>query len=486
MFRRRLLGLFLAMLLACGSTGAESPHAPAPVDGGTGEVAVLEGWDREVRLAEVADEDSAEGVVEVRLEARVSSVEITPGPAVEVWTYNGSLPGPLIRAQVGDTLRVHFTNSLPEPTTIHWHGLEVPADMDGAGVDHGIVAPGASFDYEFVLPHAGTYWYHPHINSSAQVWRGLYGALVVEDATEPQLGVETVLVLSDISYDADGMPTSPEVHGVIGDFFGREGEHLLVNGRVLPKLRARSGDALRLRVVNAAISRFFLLDLEGHSLTRVGGDGGLLARPQAVSELLLVPGERADLLVVPEAKVGSVLRLRAAPYSRFVCGEACAEEEALLEIEIVAGQGRSAVVPPSLRPIPALDLSEAQVQNIALTQGGAEGEPVLGLNGQGYPDAPLALHAEVGETQRWQIVNTTDYDHPFHLHGFRFQVLTRDDKVPDLAEWKDTLNIPAQGRAEIGIYFDDRPGMWMLHCHILDHAKIGMMGMLHLAARAKH
>ncbi len=444
---------------------------------------MLEGWDQEVSLSELRDEDPAEKVVKVTLEARLSSVEIEPGHPVALWTYNGTLPGPLIRVQVGDTLRVHFTNHLPEPTTVHWHGLEVPADMDGAGLDHGVVAPGASFDYEFVVPHAGTYWYHPHVNSSAQVWRGLYGALVVEDAREPDLGAETVLVLSDISYDEDGELTSPETHGSLGDFFGREGESLLVNGRVLPKLRARRGDALRLRVVNAAISRYFLLQVEGHTLTRVGGDGGLLARPDPRSALLLVPGERADLVLVPNAEVGTKLIMRAAPYSRFTCGESCAEERSLLEIEIEEGRGRSLILPATLRGIAELDLRAAAIQNIELTESDAQGGPVLGLNGHGYPDDPLELHALVGETQRWNLVNTTDYDHPFHLHGFRFQVLTRDGVAPEIAEWKDTLNLPPQTRAQIAVHFDDRPGMWMLHCHILDHAKIGMMGMLHLAPK---
>jgi len=446
-------------------------------------VEVFEGWDREVSRPELRDEDPAEKIVQVTLEARVSTIEIEPGHRVEAWTYNGTLPGPMIRVQVGDTLRVHFTNRLPEPTTIHWHGLEVPADMDGAGVDKGVVAKGASVDYEFVVPHAGTYWYHPHVNSSAQVWRGLYGALLVEDADEPDLGAETVLVLSDISYDEAGEITSPETHGSLGDFFGREGETLLVNGRALPKLRARRGDALRLRVINAAISRYFLLQVEGHLLTRVGGDGGLLAEPDTRSELLLVPGERADIILVPHAEVGAKLVMRAAPYARFTCGEICAEEASLLEIAIVAGRGRPAILPAMLRKVPKLDLRDSSIRSIELTQGKVEGDPVLGLNGQGYPDDPLELHAVVGETQRWNLVNTTDYDHPFHLHGFRFQIVTLDGVAPEIAEWKDTLNLPAQSRAQIAIHFDDRPGMWMLHCHILDHAKIGMMGMLHLASR---
>ena len=189
-----------ALLVACGA-GREVDEAPD-------EPEVLEGWDRNVALSQLTDEDPAPDVVEVSLEARVQRVEMEPGHEVELWTYEGSMPGPLIRAKVGDTLKVHFTNHLPEPTTIHWHGVEVAADMDGADPDLGSVAPGASFDYEFVLPQAGTYWYHPHVNSSAQVWRGLYGALWVEDPAEPKLGAESLLMIDDIAGRARAMACS--------------------------------------------------------------------------------------------------------------------------------------------------------------------------------------------------------------------------------------------------------------------------------------
>src|SRR5262249_4894259 len=139
-------------------------------------------------------------VVEINLDARVAKVEIAPGQIVEAYTYDGGLPGPLIRVKVGDRLIVHFSNHLPQPTTVHWHGLRIPIQMDGVPeASQPEVKPGGTFTYDFVVPDAGLYWYHPHVMSAAQVGFGLYGALLVEDPSE-NIGVadQLVLVLSDM------------------------------------------------------------------------------------------------------------------------------------------------------------------------------------------------------------------------------------------------------------------------------------------------
>ena len=144
--------------------------------------------------------------VEVNLEAKVARVTISPGHEVEAWTYNDDIPGPVIRAHVGDRLVVHFKNSLPQPSTVHWHGVRLPFAMDGVpGVSQPEVPPGGSFTYDFILPDAGLFWYHPHVMSALQVGYGLYGALLVEDPSD-NIGVtdEKVLVLSDISLEDDG------------------------------------------------------------------------------------------------------------------------------------------------------------------------------------------------------------------------------------------------------------------------------------------
>jgi len=441
-----------------------------------------EGWDQEIRLPVAPDQDPAPEVVDISLTAAVTQVaNPDDGSLVERWAYNATVPGPLIRVREGERLRVHFTNQLPEPTTIHWHGLEVPAAMDGADPEHHAIAPGESFDYEFVVPHAGTYWYHPHMNSAAQVWRGLYGALIVDPVEKPEFGAEAVVVLSDVTF-ADGRVRELDPTDDLDAFFGHQGALRQVNGRTLPTVRVRAGDPLHLRFINAAISRYYLLGVEDHELARIAGDSGSIERLDVRDSILLVPGERTEAVLVPQGNVGSSFLLQALPYDRFFCGAgACEDTAPLLRIEIVEEGGTAPALPTTLAAIAPLEISGAEERTITFTQNARDGISTFGLNNQLYPETPLVLSSEVGKTEIWTLENQTTYDHPFHLHGFRFQVLEQNGVVPAIAEWKDTLNVPREQSARIAVHFDDRPGMWMLHCHILNHAEIGMMGMLHVS-----
>ena len=191
------------------------------------------GWQGAAQLVELPDLNPDPKIVEIELEAKLATVEIAPGQNAEAWTYNGMLPGPLIRARVGDRLIVRFTNRLPQPTTVHWHGIRVPIEMDGVpDVSQPAVKTGESFTYDFIVPDAALYWYHPHVMSAAQVGFGLYGALLVEDPSESADGLdEVVMVLSDIEVDAKGKLEDPDSGGSTGMAFGREGNRLLVNGR---------------------------------------------------------------------------------------------------------------------------------------------------------------------------------------------------------------------------------------------------------------
>jgi FtsP/CotA-like multicopper oxidase with cupredoxin domain len=463
-----LLGFHATAACGAGSVDARPSAQPA-------------GWDDELALVSLPDTDPADGVVAVSLDARVARVELAPGQEVEAWTYAGVTPGPVIRAKVGDTLAVHFENHLPEPTTIHWHGLEVPADQDGAGHASDVIAPGASFDYRFALKHAGTFWYHPHLNSAEQVWRGLYGALIVEDPSEPALGDELTLVLHDVNVDEETSALGPAAdQGDLGRFFGHEGRTLLVNGRIAPTLRAYAGSALRLRLINAAISRYYRFAVEGHALTRVGGDSGLIAQPEQVDDVLLAPGQRSEVVLALKAAAGARIALRTLPYSRFECGADCSPARDLMHVEVVEGRGRTRAVPAALARIEPLDASAARDRVITLDQVEQGTKTFLAVNGRVHGQDDLVLEAKVGTIERWTVRNETEYDHPFHLHGFRFQVLTQQGLPRALLEWQDTVNVPAMSDLRFIVSFDDRPGMWMFHCHILDHTDLGMMAMLHL------
>lgn len=437
------------------------------------------GWDAGLKLPEAPDTNPDPNIVEVHITAKMAEVEVAPGRTVRAWTYNGGLPGPLIRTKVGNRLIVHFVNELDEPTTIHWHGVRVPIEMDGVpGISQEPVKKGESFTYDFIVPDASLYWYHPHVMSAAQVGYGLYGPLLVEDAGDG-VGVAdtTTIVLSDIGFDSKGTLEDAESGGSAGMVFGREGSYVLVNGRTRPTLKARAGAPQRWRIVNTAKSRFFYLDLEGQEWTVIGQDGGLQAKPTKSNILLITPGERYDVIVRPTGKPGAELTLRAMLYNR---GYGSIEYRSVEEIMTVALTNEPAVtkvdLPVVSRAITPPPLAGATPVPVVFTLPPQEaGHSEFRINGVPYWKA-TPFKAKLGETQFWTVKNDTDWDHPFHLHGYFFMVVDEKGAPLQPMVWKDTVNIPMKTTARFLVTFDERPGTWMMHCHILDHAEGGLMG----------
>src|SRR4051812_33679596 len=226
-------------------------------------------------------------VVRVDLEARESDWEFTSRRPTRAWTFNGQVPGPCIEARVGDVLEVRLTNHLPEPTTLHWHGLRLPAAMDGTDMVQHPVAPGEAFTYRFTLLDAGTFWYHSHSNETVQVERGMYGALIVRAADEPVVDRERVLVLSDVMLDRDGQVAVP------GDArerrYGRDGNVRLVNGTSEPELMIWGGQIERWRIINAAGARYVRLSIGRRPFRVLGTAGGALEAPLIRQDVLLTP-----------------------------------------------------------------------------------------------------------------------------------------------------------------------------------------------------
>jgi FtsP/CotA-like multicopper oxidase with cupredoxin domain len=455
--RCALLGLALA---------ASAAHAAAqPAD-----------WDAGIASPTARNLSHSPHVVEVNIDASVTQLEVRPGLTSPVWTYNGTVPGPVIRAQVGDTLVVHFTNHLPEPTTIHWHGINVPYEMDGVpDMPLPAVAPGGQFTYRFTLDTAGTYWYHPHVNSSAQVGWGLYGALIVDEPQVPKaFGDDLVLVLSDIDIDKDGHLNAANVMGPFGDLWGREGNTLLVNGKLLPHVKARAGQPQRWRIINASRARYFSFAMPAGSSVRIGTGNRLTERPEKIRRVTLAPAERIELVFTSQAEPGTTAMVRWTPVARGYGVEA-GDSMDIIAIDTVAEEKvASEPLPEHLQDIVPIDTSGAVERSLELTIGGDRRSVWMGINGVRYEDQK-PIHVALGEKDVWTIVNNTVFDHPFHLHGFAFQVL--DEPNPT---WRDTVNVPRKSRVRIAINFNERPGMWMFHCHILDHAEVGMMGMVHL------
>jgi bilirubin oxidase len=422
-------------------------------------------------------------VVEVQLTAAPSTLLLVTGVQTAVLAYNGSIPGPTLELTEGDHVVVHFKNGLSEPTTVHWHGMHIPADQDGSPMDP--VAPGASRDYVFdVLPGtAGTYWYHPHPDglTVGQVEKGLAGVVRVRAARDPLPATfgDTLLVLTDIKLDATGQVA---VTDDVDQMNGREGGAVFVNGAVLPTLTVRSGDVRRLRILNASAARSYRLAIPGVTWLLVGTEGGLIGAPQEQSELLLAPAERVEVLLRASAPPGTQTTLQALPYDRGAMfmdssgmGTLTSDLVDLVKVQYLPDAPAAApAVPAVLRPVTALDTTGAPTRAFVLT------EKMMALdfriNDKKYDAARVDEHVALGATEIWTVENKGDMDHPFHLHGFRFQVLDRSGVAAPFVAWKDTVNVVKNETVRFAVRFDDYPGMRMYHCHILEHEALGMMG----------
>jgi FtsP/CotA-like multicopper oxidase with cupredoxin domain len=459
----------LALLVAAGADCTGSGV------GGSGGSPVANAW---VDPAPAVDKNPDPKIVEIDLEAGKATKAYLPGKTTSVLAYNGTVPGPLIDANVGDTLVVHFKNSLAMNTTVHWHGVRVPNAMDGTMAVQMPVGPGESFDYQFQLPDAGLFWFHPHVMEDVQIQQGLYGVIRVRGPNEPSADDERVVVLDDVLLDKDG--GFPATIDSDTEMIGREGNVLLVNGEPLPTLGWRSGAALRLRLVNVANARFFNLALDGYTFHVIGTDGGFMPKPYDTDKLLIAPGERYDVMLLAHGKPGDEVTLMDQPYDR---GHDTGKEPPmpLAKLRVTADaplSGRSLPTAfPSIERLPG----GAADTTITFDEKYVSGHPVFTVNGDAYPNV-LPIDVMNGSVHVVDLVNNAEMDHPFHLHGFFFQVLARGGTVvPDdaLAD-KDTLILPQKSTVRIVTRFD-RPGSWMYHCHILEHAERGMMGEIDVA-----
>src|SRR5687767_2654682 len=288
-------------------------------------------------------------VVEVDLEAGEMDWEFVPGVITKAWGFNGQIPGPVIDARVGDVLEVRLTNRLGEPTVIHWHGLRVPAAMDGTDMVQRPIKPGDTFTYRFALRDAGTFWYHPHMNETVQLERGLYGALIVRGPNEPVLDAERVLVLDDVKLDRKGQ--IKPLGGLIERHDGRQGGTRLVNGKVEPELTMAAGQIERWRIINASSARYVRLSIGGRPFTILGTDGGLIKVPVTVKEVLLTPADRVDIAVGPFAE-GETIAVEALKYNRMTVARA--KNESFATVRVGPAATSRAVIPTSLRHIEPL------------------------------------------------------------------------------------------------------------------------------------
>jgi FtsP/CotA-like multicopper oxidase with cupredoxin domain len=424
------------------------------------------------------------GTVEVNLSAGPARLALLPGHVTNAYAYNGSVPGPTLEVHEGDHVIIHFHNDLPEPTTIHWHGLHIPAAMDGSPLRP--IGAGKRYDYVFTIPRgsAGTYWYHPHpdVRTGYQMAMGLFGAIIVRDPKDPLPASlpEKLLVLSDNRFKPDGSPDISDPNSTQGEIDqenGREGNVLLVNGQLSPVINIRSGETQRWRVINVSAARIYRLAIPGQTLLHVGDDGGLFERAREVNDILLANSERLELLVRGTRPPGSRASLQTLPYDRYdphTRPESWDVARDLLSLRYVdASSQPSPALPSRMRTVVPIDTTHVLHHRVLVLSQGL-------INGRTMDMNRVDIRSRLGATEIWQIENVVTMDHPFHLHGFQFQILDRDGVPEPYRSWKDVVNVRKHQTVRVVVRFDDFPGKWMFHCHILDHEDHGMMGILEI------
>jgi len=346
------------------------------------------------------------------------------------------------------------------------------------------VQPGDSYTYRFrVHPGtAGTYWYHPHPHhrTAWQVGMGLYGGIIVRDPNDPLPDEleDKLLILSDNRFDEEGNIDFAEKgtrQFKVDKMNGREGDVLFVNDEIMPDLSIRSGDVQRWRIVNASGARIYRLGLEGHTFIHIGSDGGLFEYPEETDEIVLANGDRAEVLVHGTAEPGSKVTLQALPYNRYMAQWRPADWELTRDLLTLTYTDEPSMespeIPETLRPIPKLNPDEVTATRVMRMSNGK-------INSKTMDMARVDEIAELGATEIWEIRNLVGMDHPFHLHGFQFQVFERNGEPVSQTKWEDTVNVPGFEDARFIVRYDNYPGKWMFHCHILDHEDQGMMGVL--------
>ncbi|MCF6303810.1 MAG: multicopper oxidase family protein [Rhodobacteraceae bacterium] len=435
----------------------------------------------------------ASGNVEV-LEARSGKAQLVSAeyPDTEIWGYDGKAPGPEIRVPQAARIQRKLLNSLNEPTTIHWHGIRIDNAMDGVpGVTQEAVQPNGEFSYDFTVPDAGTYWYHSHFNTTEQISRGLYGALIVEEPNAPEVDHDITVIVDDWRLDQNAQidPDFKQVrdwtHG------GRLGNFL--KATLTPALNeVKQNQRLRLRFICVATDRVMRLALVGMAGKIVALDGMPVDTPTPVEMLTLGPAQRADVIVDITGATGE----------KAMIGFVGREQTIVLASLDITGQA-SLAPRPEIMPLPANPIQQlgtiegAQITALNM-EGGAMGGLQSGIykgkrmtteelvqNGQiwtfngvaGMPESPLA-EISLGETLRIPIINDTSFAHAMHLHGMHFQEIFADGSFGPL---RDTILIERQETREIA-FTASNPGDWVFHCHMISHQAAGMMTWVRVTA----
>ncbi|WP_207621459.1 multicopper oxidase family protein [Chelativorans oligotrophicus] len=443
-------------------------------------------------------------IVAVPARARLAGAD---HPATDVWSYDGMVPGPLVRLRQGEPARLIIENRLNQETTVHWHGIRLPNPMDGVpGLTQPPIKPGESFAYEFTPSDAGTFWYHPHANSLEQLGRGLAGAVIVEEREPVAVDRDLLWLLADWRLNAQGEIAAGFGNRMEAAMSGRVGNTVTLNGSVSKEVPMRAGERVRLRLVNGSLARIMALRFEGHRPVVVAVDG----QPCEPHE-----PKGGRILLGPAMRIDVALDLQGEPGRRYRVVDDFYEGLAYWVTELAYDERppirtHPLETPLSLprNPLPEPDLADAERHELTLQggmmggggmagMGGMMGGGMMGgmmgmgggaawaingmsMTGDGHAGMEPALTFLRGRSVVLKLRNETAWWHPMHLHGHSMLVLSRNGASVPHRQWQDTVLMAPRDTVEVA-FVADNPGDWMLHCHVMDHQMSGLMTVLRVA-----
>ena len=422
-----------------------------------------------------------DGVVRFDLEVQAGETSILPGGPTATWGVNGTHLGPTLRASRGDDVEIALTNGVGETTSMHWHGMHLPARMDGG--PHQPVEPGATWRPSWTVDQpSATLWYHPHPHgeTAEHVYRGVAGMFIVDDPEAADLdlpddyGVDDIpVIIQDRSFDGDNQLDD-------GDRFltnvGVLGDEILVNGTHDPHLDVTT-ERVRLRLLNGSNARSYDLGfVDGRTFQVIGTDGGLLSAPVEVDRVPLSPGERAEVVVTMDPGEQAVLRSYPRGGGNGFTDRFNGRDDTFDILQLRASDELvpSAEVPRELVPVERIDPSDA-VETRRFRLSGTQ------INGRDMDMRRVDATVTAGTTEIWEVENADGQAHPFHVHDVQFQLLDIDGASPPaiLRGWKDTVEVRGGDTVRLVVRFgshSDPDTPYMFHCHILRHEDNGMMG----------
>ncbi|WP_035054080.1 multicopper oxidase family protein [Carnobacterium pleistocenium] len=407
------------------------------------------------------------------LTAQAGTTAFKDGPLTETYGYNGSYLGPILRIRKGQNVHLTTVNKLNENTSFHWHGLQIPSNVDGG--PHSPIQPNGTATVDFtVMQEAATLWFHPHPEgrTGEQVYNGLAGLIYIEDENSDALDLpkdyginDFPIIVQDRFFDENNQFNYQDIRNMNGT----NGDTLLVNGTIGPYIEVKN-ERLRLRLVNGSNARNYQFNLSSEeNFYQIASDGGFLNEPVQMDTIQLVPGERAEIVVDLSAyKNGDTVQVL----------DGTAETLSIKIVEEINSEAGS--LPKTLNDV-STNFDNISVPDKELTFSGMGN--MVAINGKQFDMNRIDLRAKKGITEIWEITNLSDMMsrmiHPFHLHGVQFKVLDRNGEVPPLNEhgWKDTIALYPGETVRIAVEFSKK-GIFMYHCHILEHEDNGMMGQI--------